>query len=113
MCLAYELIMGAELNFGSIFKSSIRKVWVPLERRYAFGGFIIELCRHAGVTEEPLDYFLQIVVPYYNLTDIKGPVVFGGPMFTTTERAHKDELIMGRMFWLEMSRHRIGSRPST
>lgn len=60
MHLAYALMMGAELNFGAIFKLPIRKVQVHRGRRYAFRGLINELCHYAGVLEEDLDYFPHI-----------------------------------------------------
>lgn len=105
--------MGAELKFGSIFKSSMRKARVHHGLRYAFGGLITELRKHAGVLEEPLDYFSHIESPHHNVTNIKGLVVFEGPVVTTTERAHRDELIMGWMYGLEMLRHRTGGKPFT
>lgn len=106
-------MVGVEINFRSIFKSSMRKDQVHRGYKYTFGGLITELCKCAGVLEDPLDYFPHIEGPQYNVTNIKGPVVSEGPMLTTAERAHRDELIMGRMYGLKMLRHKIGGRPST
>lgn len=111
--LAYALMIGAELNFRSIFKSSMRKAQVHRGRKYTFGGLITKLCKCIRVPEEALDYFPHIEGPQYNVTNIKGLVVSEGPMLTTTERAHRDMLIMGRMYGLKMLHHKTGGRPST
>lgn len=36
-----------------------------------------------------------------------------GPVLTTPERAHRDELIMARMYGLEILRYQTGGHPST
>lgn len=47
------------------------------------------------------------------MTNIKGLDESARLALTTTERNHRDELIMGQMFGLEMLRHRTRGRPST
>ncbi|KAK4723484.1 hypothetical protein R3W88_026263 [Solanum pinnatisectum] len=59
---------------------------------YAFGGLITKICRITGISKEPLDY----MAPLY-----------------PTARHMRDELIMARMYGLEMLRHKTGGRPST
>lgn len=78
-----------------------------------FSGLINELYRRAGVLKKPHDYFSQIMTPHYNVTKIKGPDVSAGPVLSTAERAHKEELTMGRIYELEMLCYKIGSITST
>lgn len=111
--MAYALMAGVELNIRAIFKSSMRKVRVHRGCVYAFGGLTTELCKHAGVLEEPLDYFPHIEAPHYNVTNIKGSDESTGHMLTIVEREHRHEHIMGRIYGLEILHHRIGGRPST
>lgn len=47
------------------------------------------------------------------MTNINGSDVSTGPVLTTPEREHRDELIMARMYGLGMLHHRTGGRPST
>lgn len=70
VCLAYALITEAELNFGAIFKSSMRKTRVHHGRRYTFEGLITKLCHHTGVLTDDLDYCLCIEAPPYNVANI-------------------------------------------
>lgn len=63
VCLAFALITGVELNFGAVFMSAIRKARVHHGRKYAFGGLTTELCCHAGVSTEDLDYCQYIEAP--------------------------------------------------
>ncbi|KAG5620162.1 hypothetical protein H5410_005380 [Solanum commersonii] len=48
-----------------------------------------------------------------HITRTKGPDTDFGPTLTTAERHRRDELIMARMYGLEMLRHKTGGRPST
>lgn len=113
VCLAFALTTGAELNFGAIFKLTMRKAQVYHRRRYVFGGLITELYSRASVPTKDLDYFPRIVASPYNVTNIKGPEKSTGPVLTIAERNHRDELIMGCMLRLKMLHHRIGECPST
>lgn len=112
MCFAYALMTEAELNFGAIYKSSMRKAHAHQGFRYAFGGLITKLCRHTCVPKDPLDDVPYIEASHYNVANINGPNVSLVPVLTIAERAHRDELIMVRMFGLEKLRHRVDGRPS-
>lgn len=96
-----------------MFKSSIRKARVHKGRRYVFGGLITELCRCASILEEPLDYFPHIEAAPYCVTNIKGLDVSLGPILTTQEKTHRDEIIMACLYRLEILRHKTGGRPFT
>lgn len=74
---------------------------------YAFGGPIIKLCKHVSVPEDPLDYFPHIKAPPHCVINIKRPVL------TSIERVYRDELIMDRIYRLEMLCHKAYGRPST
>lgn len=87
----YALMMRLELNIGMVLKSAMRKARAHKGRRYVFGGIIIELCIRASVLME----------------------VAMHPILTTAQRSHWDEMIMARMFGLEMLRHTTSHRPST
>lgn len=43
-----------------------------------------------------------ILRPSYVVTNIKGPEVTTGLILTATERSHRDELIIARMYGLEI-----------
>lgn len=83
VCLVYTLMTGTELNFGAIYKSSMRKARAHRGCRYAIGGSIIGLCRRVGIPEECLNYFPYIEAPPYCVINIKGLNVSLGPVLTT------------------------------
>lgn len=68
---------------------------------------ILQACRLRMLTISPT------FRPPYVATNIKDPNVSMEPILTTTERCHRDELIMAHMYGLEMLRHRISGHPST
>ncbi|KAH0729728.1 hypothetical protein KY290_000857 [Solanum tuberosum] len=113
VCLVYALMTGMELNIGAIIKSSMRKDRVHKGNRYAFGGLITKMCRVAGVPEENVDYMAPLYPALVDITYTKGPDTDFNPTLTTAERHMRDELIMARMYGLEMLRHKTGGRPST
>uniref|UniRef100_M1DMQ3 Putative plant transposon protein domain-containing protein n=1 Tax=Solanum tuberosum TaxID=4113 RepID=M1DMQ3_SOLTU len=113
VCLVYALMTGMKLNIEAIIKSSMRKSWVHKGHRYAFGGLITKMCRVAGVPEENLDYMAPLYPAPVDITHTKGTDTDFGPTLTTVERHKRDELIMARMYGLEMLRHKTGGRPST
>lgn len=75
---------------------------------YAFGGLITRLCRAAGVLEEHLDYMEPIFPALVDITNTKGPNTELDPILTTMERHRLDDLIMAKMYGLEMLRHQNG-----
>lgn len=79
---------------------------------YAFGGVITKMCHLAGVLEESLDYMAPLYPTAVDITGTKGSDTNLGPILTIVERYRGDELIMARMYVLEMPRHRIGGRSS-
>uniref|UniRef100_M1DK78 Putative plant transposon protein domain-containing protein n=1 Tax=Solanum tuberosum TaxID=4113 RepID=M1DK78_SOLTU len=113
VCLVYALITGMELNIGAIIKSSMRKSRVHKEHMYAFGGLITKMCFVAGVPEENVDYMAPLYPAPVEISHTKGPDTDFGPTLTTAERHKRDELIMARMYGLEMLWHKTGGRPST
>ncbi|KAG5580182.1 hypothetical protein H5410_050809 [Solanum commersonii] len=48
-----------------------------------------------------------------DITRIKWPDTDFGPTLTTMERHRRDELIMAKMYGLEMLQHKTGGQPST
>ncbi|KAH0712429.1 hypothetical protein KY289_008388 [Solanum tuberosum] len=113
VCLVYALIKDLPINVGAVLKSAMRKARVHRGQRYAFGGLITNLCRRAGVPEETVDYMAPLFTTPLDITKTKGPENMHGPTLTTAERNRRDEMIMARMFGLEMLRHRNGCRAST
>jgi len=113
VCLVYALMTGMKLNIEAIIKSSMRKDRVDKGNRYGFGGLITKMCRVAGVPEENLDYMAPLYPAPVDITRIKGPDTDFGPTLTTVERHRRDELIMARMYGLEMLRHKTSGQPST
>ncbi|KAG5615180.1 hypothetical protein H5410_015004 [Solanum commersonii] len=112
VCLVYALMTNTELNIGATLKSSMRKARVHKGLRYAFGGIITRLCCAAGVPYESLDYMAPLFPVLVDITKTKGFDNEFGPPLTTTERHHRDELIMARMYGLELLRHQNGCRAS-
>uniref|UniRef100_M1DXZ7 Uncharacterized protein n=1 Tax=Solanum tuberosum TaxID=4113 RepID=M1DXZ7_SOLTU len=104
---------ATELNIGAVMKSAIRKARVHKGHMYAFGGLIIGMCRAAGVPEENVDYMAPLFAALVDITRTKGPDTEFGQTLTTIERHRRDELIMARIYGLEMLRHQNGCRAST
>ncbi|KAG5581535.1 hypothetical protein H5410_052162 [Solanum commersonii] len=105
VCLVYALMTGTELNIRAIVKSAMHKARVHKGHRYAFGGLITQICRDAGVPEENVDYMTPLYPALVDITQTKGPHTEFGPTLTTGECRRRDELIMARMYGLEMLRH--------
>ncbi|KAG5627799.1 hypothetical protein H5410_013017 [Solanum commersonii] len=108
-----ETHVWLKLNIGAIIKSSIRKVGVHKRHRYAFGCLITKMCRVAGVPEENLDYMAPLYPAPVDITHTKRPDTNFDPTLTTAKHHRRDELIMARMYSLEMLRHKTGGQPST
>ncbi|KAG5577241.1 hypothetical protein H5410_057375 [Solanum commersonii] len=66
-----------------------------------------------GVPEEILDCMAPLYLAPVDITQTKGPDTEFGLILTTSERHHRDELIMARMYGLEMLRHQNGCWAST
>ncbi|KAH0669439.1 hypothetical protein KY285_025463 [Solanum tuberosum] len=113
VCLVYALMTGMELNIGAIMKSSMRKARVHKGHKYAFGGLITKLCRAADVPEENIDYMAPLYPAPVDITRTKGLDTEFGLTLTTAERHRRDELIMARMYGLEMLRHQNDCHDST
>ncbi|KAG5591738.1 hypothetical protein H5410_042252 [Solanum commersonii] len=101
------------VNIGAVLKSVMRKARVHKGRKYAFGGLITSLCRPAIVSEENMDYIAPLFPAPVDITRTKGPVTKFGPTLTTVKCHRQDELIMARVYGLEMLRHQNGCRAST
>uniref|UniRef100_M1DG54 Putative plant transposon protein domain-containing protein n=1 Tax=Solanum tuberosum TaxID=4113 RepID=M1DG54_SOLTU len=113
VCLVYALMTSMELNIGAIVKSAMRKARVHKGHKYAFGGLITQMCHAAGVPEESLDYMAPLCPAPVDITRTKGPDTEFGPTLTTVECHRRDELVMARMYGLEMLRHQNGCHAST
>ncbi|KAG5630314.1 hypothetical protein H5410_002031 [Solanum commersonii] len=66
-----------------------------------------------GVPDENLDYVAPLYPAPMDITWTKGPDTEFGPTLTTIERHRRNELIMVRMYNLEMLRHQNGCHAST
>jgi len=113
VCLVYALMIGTKQNIRAIVKSAMRKVRVHKGHMYAFGGLITKMCHIAGVPKEQLDYMAPLYPALVDITRIKGPYTEFGPTITTAEHHRRDELIMARMYGLDMLRHQNGYHAST
>ncbi|KAH0729637.1 hypothetical protein KY290_000765 [Solanum tuberosum] len=80
---------------------------------YAFGGLITKMCRVTGVPDENLDYVAPLYPTPVDITQTNELDTEFGPTLTTAERHRRDELIMARMYNLEMLRHQNGCHAST
>uniref|UniRef100_M1DHJ7 Uncharacterized protein n=1 Tax=Solanum tuberosum TaxID=4113 RepID=M1DHJ7_SOLTU len=101
------------MNIRAIVKSAMRKVRVHKGHMYAFGGLITKMCRIAGVPKEQLDYMAPLYPASVDITQTKGPYTEFGPTITMAEHHRRDELIMARMYGLEMLRNQNGCHAST
>ncbi|KAK4734071.1 hypothetical protein R3W88_008332 [Solanum pinnatisectum] len=113
VCLVNALMTATELNIRAILKSAMRKGRVHKGNRYAFSGLITRMCRDIGVPKENVDYMAPSFPTPVDITRTKGPDTEFGPTLTIVERHPCDELIMARMYNLEMLRHQNGCRVST
>uniref|UniRef100_M1DSX8 Uncharacterized protein n=1 Tax=Solanum tuberosum TaxID=4113 RepID=M1DSX8_SOLTU len=91
----------------------MRKARVHKGHMYAFGGLITRICRDAGVSKENMDYMAPLFPAPVDITRTKGTDTEFGPTLTTAERYRRDELIMARMYGLEMLHHQNGYLAST
>uniref|UniRef100_M1DCP2 Putative plant transposon protein domain-containing protein n=1 Tax=Solanum tuberosum TaxID=4113 RepID=M1DCP2_SOLTU len=66
-----------------------------------------------SVPEERLDYMAPLFLAPVDITKTKGPDNEFGPTLTTAEHHRRDELIMARMYGLEMLHHLNGCRASS
>jgi len=113
VCLVYALMKDVPISIGAVLKSAMRKARVHRGRRYVFGGLITNLCRRAGLPNESVDYMAPLFTTPLDVTKTKGPENMHGPTLTTAERNMRDDLIIARMFGLEMLRHKNGCHAST
>ncbi|KAG5576268.1 hypothetical protein H5410_056402 [Solanum commersonii] len=113
VCLVYALMTGTELNILAVLNFAMRKVRVHNGHMYAFGGLITRICSVAGVLEENADYMAPLFPATVDITRTKGPDTELGSTITTAECHRRDELIMTRMYGLEMLRHHNGCLAST
>ncbi|KAG5605047.1 hypothetical protein H5410_026539 [Solanum commersonii] len=67
----------------------------------------------AGVPEESVDYMEPLFTMPLDVTKTKGPKNMHGPTLTTAEQNSRDDMIMARLFGLEMLRPRNGCRASS
>uniref|UniRef100_M1DH54 Putative plant transposon protein domain-containing protein n=1 Tax=Solanum tuberosum TaxID=4113 RepID=M1DH54_SOLTU len=109
----YALMTATELNVKVVLKSAMRKAQGHKGHRYAFGGLITRMCRVAGVPEENVDYMAPLFPAPVDITRTKWTDTEFGPILTTADRHRRDELIMARMYGLEMLRHLNGCLAST
>lgn len=72
----------------------------------------MKICCLVGVLEERLDYISALYLAAVDITFTKGHDTNLGPTLTTAEHHLRDDLIMVRMYGLEILRHSIGGRPS-
>ncbi|KAG5596044.1 hypothetical protein H5410_037276 [Solanum commersonii] len=86
VCLVYALMTPSELNIDIVLKSCIRG----------------ELGLYGTTFPKAVD-----------ITKTKGPDNEFGPTLTTVERYYRDELIMARIYGLEILRHQNGCQAST
>uniref|UniRef100_M1DRA7 Uncharacterized protein n=1 Tax=Solanum tuberosum TaxID=4113 RepID=M1DRA7_SOLTU len=92
VCLVYALMTPTELNIGAVLKSAMRK---------------------ARCTKESLDYMAPLFPAPIDISKTKGSDNEFIPTLTTAEHHRRDELIMARMYGLEMLRHQNGCWAST
>ncbi|KAH0716675.1 hypothetical protein KY290_012937 [Solanum tuberosum] len=91
----------------------MRKARVNKRRKYAFEGLTTRLCRAADVLEQSLDDMVPLFSVPVDITKTKEPDNEFGPTLTTMERHRRDELIMDRMYGMDMLHHQNGCRAST
>lgn len=72
----------------------------------------MKICYLVGVLEERLDYISALYLAAVDITFTKGLDTDLGPTLTTAEHHLRDDLIMVRMYGLEILRHSTGGRPS-
>ncbi|KAG5606846.1 hypothetical protein H5410_028338 [Solanum commersonii] len=113
ICLVYVLMTATKVNIGVVFKSAMQNARVHKGHRYAFGSLITRMCRAAGVPKDNVDYMALLFAAPMDITRTKGPDIEFGPTLTTAEHHRRDELIMARMYGLEMLRHQNGCLAST
>uniref|UniRef100_M1DJ29 Uncharacterized protein n=1 Tax=Solanum tuberosum TaxID=4113 RepID=M1DJ29_SOLTU len=105
VCLVYALMTATELNIGTVLKSVMRTAQVHKGHSYAFGSLITKMCHAAGVLEENVDYMAPLFPTPVDITRTKGADTEFGPTLTTAEHHRRDELIMAKMYGLEILRH--------
>ncbi|KAG5580099.1 hypothetical protein H5410_050726 [Solanum commersonii] len=109
----YALMTAIELHIGVVLKLAMRKGRVHKGHMYAFGGLITRMFHVVRVLEENMDYMAPLFPAPMDITRTKGPNTEFGPILTTVERHRRDELIMARIYGLEMLRHQNGCLAST
>lgn len=93
VCLMYALMKGVKINVGAMLKSAIRKAKVHWGRSYAFGGMITWQCRIVGFPKKGWTTW----PPNHSWCWCDKE---------TTECNRRDDLIMIRMYGLEMLLHK-------
>ncbi|KAG5590403.1 hypothetical protein H5410_040917 [Solanum commersonii] len=93
VCLVYALMTAKELNIGAVLKSTMRKP---------------KFIKGTGVPKENVDSMALLFPASVDITRTKGPDTEFGPTLSTPRRHRHDELIMARMYDLEMLRLQNG-----
>ncbi|KAG5631731.1 hypothetical protein H5410_003448 [Solanum commersonii] len=102
-----------ELNIRTVLKSAMRKAWIHKGHKYAFGGLITKMCRPAGDPEENVDYMSPLFPTPVISLEPRGSTLSLGQLSPLLERHRRNELIMARMYGLEMLCHQNGCLAST
>lgn len=74
---------------------------------------ITKICHVVGVPEEHVDYMELLYPAQVDITQTNGPDTEFGPTLTTPKHQGRDELIVVRMYGLDMLRHQNGYWSST
>uniref|UniRef100_M1DKP2 Uncharacterized protein n=1 Tax=Solanum tuberosum TaxID=4113 RepID=M1DKP2_SOLTU len=82
-------------------------MWIRRELKFE-AKYSVECPCRGGVSEENVDYMTPLFPALVDITRTKGPDTEFGPTLTTAEHHMRDELIMARMYGLEMLRHQNG-----
>ncbi|KAG5570504.1 hypothetical protein H5410_060270 [Solanum commersonii] len=103
--------LGIKFIFAEPEKCNLHMVrefyanWAPKARSH----YVTVIGRNVSITPTCINDILVLV----DIIRINGLDTEFGPTLTTVERHHNDELIMARMYCLEMLRHQNGCQAST
>lgn len=113
VCLVYSLMMVLPISIRVVLKSTILKARAHRRWRFAFGILITQLCRHAGVPKEPVEYMAPFFTTPIDVTKAKGTELFHGPTLTIAKHIMRDDMVTTWMYGLEMLPHKNGCRASS
>lgn len=111
--MLYALLTNIKLNIGVIVKSMIWKAQVRKGHMHAFVGFISKMYCRTSVNGKFLGYMALMYPIILDIICTKGSNNYLGPILSTFKRNKMDELMMARMFGLEMFRYITSGRPYT